>query len=84
MFFYAHCPWVHCTEYICLSFLDVFVMYNVNLEVQDRSNMGGQMKSRAEASMRRIVDRVQHHTTLQCYNTTTIKSPQCYIWCSGD
>merc|ERR1712226_670684 len=25
---------------------------------EDRSNMGGQMKSRAEASMRRIVDRV--------------------------
>ena len=33
----------------------------VNCQVQDRSNMGGQMKSRAEASMRRIVDRVRTH-----------------------
>merc|ERR1719222_902159 len=34
------------------------IMAMANEGPQDRSNMGGQMKSRAEASMRRIVDRV--------------------------
>ena len=79
MFFYAHCPWVHCTEYICLSFLDVFVMYNVNLEVQDRSNMGGQMKSRAEASMRRIVDRVTTSQLFSLHNATMVQHHNCKV-----
>ena len=40
-----------------LLVLVIYICVNC-LVVQDRSNMGRQMKSRAEASMRRIVERV--------------------------
>ena len=45
---------------MCSAHIDIVGvgLYNVNWQVQDRSNMGEQMKSRAEASMRRIVERV--------------------------